>query len=81
MSAKNSTLSADERLELDVIFRAERDERLAWALKLMRLDGLADAAGRGTALIEIPVDRRQNVELHQRIAERVDDALGAHRGA
>ena len=31
---------------------------------------LADAAAGGTALIEIPVDRRRNVELHRRIADR-----------
>jgi 2-succinyl-5-enolpyruvyl-6-hydroxy-3-cyclohexene-1-carboxylate synthase len=49
--------------------------------RVERLDRLADAAGRGTALIEIPVDRRRNVELHQRIAERVGEALGARHGA
>ena len=43
--------------------------------------GLADAAGRGPALIEVPVDRRRNVELHRRIAERVGEALGARQGA
>ena len=35
----------------------------------------------GPALIEIPVDRRRNVELHQRIAGRVGEALGARHGA
>ena len=49
--------------------------------RVERLDRLADAAGRGTALIEVPVDRRRNVELHQRIAERVGEALGARHGA
>ena len=46
-----------------------------------RLDRLADAAAQGTALIEIPVDRRRNVELHRRITQRVGEALGATRGA
>src|SRR5688500_6116796 len=47
---------------------------------VQRLDRLADAAGLGTALIEIPVDRRRNVDLHRRISERVGEALGArHR--
>ncbi len=49
--------------------------------RVERLEGLADAAGQGTALIEIPVDRRRNVELHERIAERVGEALGARHGA
>jgi 2-succinyl-5-enolpyruvyl-6-hydroxy-3-cyclohexene-1-carboxylate synthase len=46
-----------------------------------RLDRLADAAAQGATLIEIPVDRRQNVELHRRITQRVGEALGATRGA
>jgi 2-succinyl-5-enolpyruvyl-6-hydroxy-3-cyclohexene-1-carboxylate synthase len=46
-----------------------------------RLDRLGDAVGQGTALIEIPVDRRRNVELHRRIADRVAEALGALHGA
>jgi 2-succinyl-5-enolpyruvyl-6-hydroxy-3-cyclohexene-1-carboxylate synthase len=50
-------------------------------VRVERLDRLADAAAHGTALIEIPVDRRRNVELHGRIAERVGEALGARRGA
>ncbi|TMK75331.1 MAG: hypothetical protein E6G48_01640 [Actinobacteria bacterium] len=49
--------------------------------RVERLDRLRDAAGQGTALIEIPVDRRRNVELHRRIAERVGEALGARHGA
>jgi 2-succinyl-5-enolpyruvyl-6-hydroxy-3-cyclohexene-1-carboxylate synthase len=40
---------------------------------------LREAASGGTALIEIPVDRRANVELHARIASRVADALAALR--
>jgi 2-succinyl-5-enolpyruvyl-6-hydroxy-3-cyclohexene-1-carboxylate synthase len=46
-------------------------------VKVERLDELASAAAPGTGLIEVPVDRRTNVELHQRITERVADALGA----
>jgi hypothetical protein len=34
-----------------------------------------------TALIEISVDRRRNVELHRRIADRVGEALGARDAA
>jgi 2-succinyl-5-enolpyruvyl-6-hydroxy-3-cyclohexene-1-carboxylate synthase len=34
-----------------------------------------------TTLIEVPVDRRRNVAVHRRIADRVADALGAVRGA
>jgi 2-succinyl-5-enolpyruvyl-6-hydroxy-3-cyclohexene-1-carboxylate synthase len=45
--------------------------------RVERLDRLAAAAGRGTALIEIRVDRRRNLELHRRIAERVAEALGS----
>jgi 2-succinyl-5-enolpyruvyl-6-hydroxy-3-cyclohexene-1-carboxylate synthase len=41
------------------------------------LAGLAAAAEGGTAIIEIPVDRRRNVEVHQRIAERAAEALSA----
>ena len=49
--------------------------------RVERLDRLAEAARPETVLIEIPVDRRRNVELHQRIAERVGEALGAARSA
>ncbi|MEK6326285.1 MAG: 2-succinyl-5-enolpyruvyl-6-hydroxy-3-cyclohexene-1-carboxylic-acid synthase [Actinomycetota bacterium] len=49
--------------------------------RVERLEGLADAAGRGTAMIEIPVDRQRNVGLHRRMAERVSEALGARHGA
>jgi 2-succinyl-5-enolpyruvyl-6-hydroxy-3-cyclohexene-1-carboxylate synthase len=44
------------------------------------LGGLEEA-GRHTGMIEIPVDRRRNVELHARIAARVAEALGVARGA
>jgi 2-succinyl-5-enolpyruvyl-6-hydroxy-3-cyclohexene-1-carboxylate synthase len=40
-----------------------------------------DAASERTGVIEVPVDRRRNTELHRRIAARVADALGAARGA
>jgi 2-succinyl-5-enolpyruvyl-6-hydroxy-3-cyclohexene-1-carboxylate synthase len=50
-------------------------------VRVERLDHLADATGHGTALIEIQVDRRRNVEQHRRIAERVGEALGSPRGA
>jgi 2-succinyl-5-enolpyruvyl-6-hydroxy-3-cyclohexene-1-carboxylate synthase len=43
--------------------------------------GQLEQAGRETCLIEIPVDRRRNVELHERVAARVAEALGAPRGA
>jgi 2-succinyl-5-enolpyruvyl-6-hydroxy-3-cyclohexene-1-carboxylate synthase len=43
------------------------------------LDGLATAARR-TGVIEIPIDRRLNVEVHQRIADRVAEALAAAHG-
>jgi 2-succinyl-5-enolpyruvyl-6-hydroxy-3-cyclohexene-1-carboxylate synthase len=49
--------------------------------RVERLDRLAEAARAGTVLIEIPVDRRKNVGIHQRIAERVGEALGAARSA
>jgi 2-succinyl-5-enolpyruvyl-6-hydroxy-3-cyclohexene-1-carboxylate synthase len=42
------------------------------------LGRLEDVAGQ-TGLIEIPVDRRRNVELHERIAARVADAIGVPR--
>ncbi len=39
------------------------------------------AAAERSGLIEIPVDRRRNVEIHRLVAERVAGALGAPRGA
>jgi 2-succinyl-5-enolpyruvyl-6-hydroxy-3-cyclohexene-1-carboxylate synthase len=39
------------------------------------LGRLSEALGSGTGLIEIPVDRRTNVELHRRLAERVAAAI------
>ena len=48
--------------------------------RITDLGGLEAAAER-TGLIEIRVDRRRNVDLHRRVAERVAGALGAFRGA
>ena len=39
------------------------------------LDALGDALAAGTGLISVPVDRRTNVELHRRLAERVGAAI------
>jgi 2-succinyl-5-enolpyruvyl-6-hydroxy-3-cyclohexene-1-carboxylate synthase len=44
------------------------------------LEQLREAADH-TGVIEVPVDRRRNVELHRRIADRVAQGLGAPRGA
>jgi 2-succinyl-5-enolpyruvyl-6-hydroxy-3-cyclohexene-1-carboxylate synthase len=41
------------------------------------LADLGNAAEAGTAIIEIPVDRRRNVEVHRRIADRAAEALSA----
>ena len=41
------------------------------------LTGLGMAAEGGTAIIEIPVDRGRNVEIHRRIADRASEALSA----
>jgi 2-succinyl-5-enolpyruvyl-6-hydroxy-3-cyclohexene-1-carboxylate synthase len=48
-----------------------------------RVDDLRqlEQASSHTGLIEIPADRRRNVELHERIAQRVGETLGAPRGA
>jgi 2-succinyl-5-enolpyruvyl-6-hydroxy-3-cyclohexene-1-carboxylate synthase len=49
-------------------------------LRHVLVDDLADlatAAEVGTAIIEIPVDRQRNVEVHQRIADRAAEALSA----
>jgi 2-succinyl-5-enolpyruvyl-6-hydroxy-3-cyclohexene-1-carboxylate synthase len=49
-------------------------------LRHVLVDDLADlatAAEVGTAIIEIPVDRRRNVEVHRRIADRAAEALSA----
>jgi 2-succinyl-5-enolpyruvyl-6-hydroxy-3-cyclohexene-1-carboxylate synthase len=41
---------------------------------------LAGAGELGSGIVEIPVDRRRNVEVHRRIAGRAAEALGAPRG-
>jgi 2-succinyl-5-enolpyruvyl-6-hydroxy-3-cyclohexene-1-carboxylate synthase len=48
----------------------------------VRVDDLGqlERASRGTGVIEVPVDRRRNVELHERISARVAEALAAPRG-
>jgi 2-succinyl-5-enolpyruvyl-6-hydroxy-3-cyclohexene-1-carboxylate synthase len=38
---------------------------------------LAHVARAGTAIIEVPVDRRANVQVHRRIADRAAEALSA----
>jgi 2-succinyl-5-enolpyruvyl-6-hydroxy-3-cyclohexene-1-carboxylate synthase len=38
---------------------------------------LARTTGAGTAITEVPVDRRANVQVHRRIADRAADALSA----
>jgi 2-succinyl-5-enolpyruvyl-6-hydroxy-3-cyclohexene-1-carboxylate synthase len=43
--------------------------------RLESLAGLPDALAAGTGLIEVKVDRHANVELHQRLAQRVQAAL------
>jgi 2-succinyl-5-enolpyruvyl-6-hydroxy-3-cyclohexene-1-carboxylate synthase len=45
-----------------------------------RLDQLGEAAGEGTALIEIRTDRLENLELHRRIAGRVGEAIAVSHG-
>jgi 2-succinyl-5-enolpyruvyl-6-hydroxy-3-cyclohexene-1-carboxylate synthase len=44
------------------------------------LGQLAAAAESGTALVEVPVDRQQNVDLHRRISDRVSEALSTPAG-
>ena len=43
--------------------------------RLDSLDGLADALNAGTGLIEVPVDRQTNVDLHRRLADRVSEVI------
>ena len=45
--------------------------------RVERLDELEEAVRLETALIEVPVDRRANVEVHRRISDRVAEALAA----
>lgn len=49
-----------------------------FGLSHRRLDGLDElsaALDAGTGLIEVPVDRQSNVDLHRRLAERVSEAI------
>jgi 2-succinyl-5-enolpyruvyl-6-hydroxy-3-cyclohexene-1-carboxylate synthase len=53
-------------------------------LRHARVEDLSELevqATQGTALIEVPVDRRRNVAVHRRIGEAVDGALVALRDA
>jgi 2-succinyl-5-enolpyruvyl-6-hydroxy-3-cyclohexene-1-carboxylate synthase len=43
--------------------------------RLASLDELADGLAAGTGLIEVTVERRSNVELHRRLADRVAAAI------
>jgi 2-succinyl-5-enolpyruvyl-6-hydroxy-3-cyclohexene-1-carboxylate synthase len=45
--------------------------------RLTSLAELGDALAAGTGLIEVPADRRANVELHRRLNEAAGAALGA----
>jgi 2-succinyl-5-enolpyruvyl-6-hydroxy-3-cyclohexene-1-carboxylate synthase len=44
--------------------------------ELKSLNGLPDALAAGTGLIEVKTDRRANLDLHRRLAERVAAAIG-----
>ena len=44
--------------------------------RLDDLEGLADVLAAGTGLIEIPVDRTANVDLHRRLQESAAEAVG-----
>jgi 2-succinyl-5-enolpyruvyl-6-hydroxy-3-cyclohexene-1-carboxylate synthase len=49
-------------------------------LRHIRVDDIAElarAARAGTAIIEVPADRRANVQVHRRIADRAAEALSA----
>jgi 2-succinyl-5-enolpyruvyl-6-hydroxy-3-cyclohexene-1-carboxylate synthase len=43
--------------------------------RLDSLDGLPEALAAGTSLIEVPVDRQANADLHRRLADRVAAAI------
>jgi 2-succinyl-5-enolpyruvyl-6-hydroxy-3-cyclohexene-1-carboxylate synthase len=43
--------------------------------RLETLDQVSDALAAGTGLVEVPVDRQTNVELHRRLGERVARAV------
>ncbi|HKH14102.1 MAG TPA: 2-succinyl-5-enolpyruvyl-6-hydroxy-3-cyclohexene-1-carboxylic-acid synthase [Solirubrobacterales bacterium] len=50
-------------------------------VRIADLTELASATELDTAIIEIPVDRRSNVDVHRRIADLVAEALMASRGS
>jgi 2-succinyl-5-enolpyruvyl-6-hydroxy-3-cyclohexene-1-carboxylate synthase len=45
------------------------------------LSQLPRAGEQGSCIVEIPVDRRRNVEVHRQIANRAAEALASPRGA
>jgi 2-succinyl-5-enolpyruvyl-6-hydroxy-3-cyclohexene-1-carboxylate synthase len=49
--------------------------------RIERLDELWVAPSEGTCMLEVPVDRRANVEIHRRVTVRVSEALGSRRDA
>jgi 2-succinyl-5-enolpyruvyl-6-hydroxy-3-cyclohexene-1-carboxylate synthase len=49
--------------------------------RIAALDELEAVARAEAGLVEVPIDRRANVELHRRIAERAAEAVGAAAGA
>jgi 2-succinyl-5-enolpyruvyl-6-hydroxy-3-cyclohexene-1-carboxylate synthase len=49
--------------------------------RIERLDELWVAASEATCMLEVPVDRRANVEIHRRVTVRVSEALGSRRDA
>ena len=81
---QESALPADEFEALLGTPRGVSVERAAalFDLPYRRLDSLdqaTDALSAGTGLIEVPVDRRANVDLHRRLADRVAAAItGIH---
>jgi 2-succinyl-5-enolpyruvyl-6-hydroxy-3-cyclohexene-1-carboxylate synthase len=48
-------------------------------VRLESLDEVTDALGAGTGLIEVPVERRGNVDLHRKLSASVADAISASR--
>lgn len=77
---QQETLPADEFEALLGTPRGVSAARAAdlFSLPHRRLDslaGLPEALATGTGLIEVPVDRQANVDLHRRLAERVAAAI------
>jgi len=75
--------SALERGEFEALLGTPRGVDVAKAADLFglahrrveQLDQLGDAVEAGTGLIEVPVDRKKNVDLHRRLADRVAEAV------